>query len=63
MFLGARIFSGIFEIGLFPVLLWMGLNQAIFGIEGMVAKVVISVLVIVLNYVFSKLLIFKKAND
>ena len=63
MFLGARIFSGIFEIGLFPVLLWMGLNQAIFGIEGMVAKVIISVLVIVLNYVFSKLLIFKKTKD
>ena len=60
MFLGARIVSGIFEIGLFPVLVWMGLNQAIFGIEGMVAKVIISVLVIVLNYIFSKLLVFKK---
>ena len=60
MFLGARLFSGIFEIGLFPVLMWAGLNQSIFGIEGMVAKVVISVLVIVLNYIFSKLLIFKK---
>lgn len=60
MFLGARIFSGLFEIGLFPVLMWMGLNQAIFGVEGMVAKVLISVIVIVLNYIFSKLLIFKK---
>ena len=52
MFLGARIFSGIFEIGLFPVLVWLGMNQAIFGVEGMLAKVVISVLVIVLNYIF-----------
>lgn len=60
MFLGARIFSGIFEIGLFPVLVWLGMNQAIFGVEGMLAKVVISVLVIVLNYIFSKLLVFKK---
>lgn len=60
MFLGARIFSGIFEIGLFPVLVWLGMNQAIFGVEGMLAKVVISVLVIVLNYIFSKLIVFKK---
>ena len=59
MFLGARIFSGIFEIGLFPVLVWLGMNQAIFGVEGMLAKVVISVLVIVLNYIFSKLLVFR----
>ena len=60
LFLGARIFSGIFEIGLFPVLMFLGLNQAIFGVEGMVAKVLISVLVIILNYVFSKLLVFKE---
>lgn len=59
MFLGARIFSGIFEIGLFPVLVWLGMNQAIFSVEGMLAKVVISVLVIVLNYIFSKLLVFR----
>lgn len=62
-FLGARIASGIVEIGLFPVLMWMGLNQAIFGVEGMVAKVLISVIVIIMNYVFSKLLVFKKAKE
>lgn len=60
MFLGARIFSGIFEIGLFPLLMFLGLNQSLFGVEGMVAKVLISVLVIVLNYIFSKLLVFRK---
>lgn len=60
MFLSARIFSGVFEIGLFPVLVWMGMNQSIFGVEGMLAKIVIGVLVIILNYIFSKLLVFKK---
>ncbi len=60
MFLGARIFSGVFEIGLFPVLVWLGMNQSIFGIEGMLAKIVIGVAVIILNYIFSKLLVFKK---
>lgn len=63
MFLGARIFSGIFEIGLFPLLMYLGLNQSLFGVEGMVAKVLISVLVIVLNYVFSKLLVFRNKED
>lgn len=63
MFLGARIFSGIFEIGLFPILMKMGFDYAIFGVEGMAAKVAISVLVIVLNYIFSKLLIFKKKPE
>lgn len=62
LFLGARIFSGVFEIGLFPVLMFLGMNQAIFGVEGMLAKVLISVLVIVLNYVFSKLLVFRDKN-
>lgn len=59
-FIGARLASGVVEIGLFPILLKLGLNHAIFGVEGMVAKVLISVIVIILNYVFSKLVVFKK---
>ena len=38
----------------------IGFDQALFGIEGMVAKVLISVIVVILNYVFSKLFVFKK---
>ena len=60
LFLSARITSGLFEIVGVPFLVWIGLNQTIFGIEGMVAKVLVSVIVIVLNYVFSKIFIFKK---
>ena len=59
-FLGARLASGVIEIGLFPILLKVGLSHAIFGVEGMVAKVLISVIVIILNYIFSKLVVFKK---
>ena len=60
LFFYARIFSGIFEIAGLPLLVWIGLDQKIFGIEGAVAKIVISVIVIVLNYLFSKFVIFKK---
>lgn len=58
-FLSARIVTGVMEIIAVPLLLGIGLNQTILGIEGMVAKVIVSVLVVLLNYVFSKLFIFK----
>lgn len=58
-FISARIVTGILEIVAVPLLVGMGLDQTIFGVEGMVAKVLISVAVVLLNYVFSKLFIFK----
>lgn len=58
-FLSARIITGVMEIVLVPLLVSLGLSQTIFGIEGIVAKILVSVLVVILNYVFSKLFIFK----
>ena len=43
-----------------PFLIWIGLSQSLFGVDGLVAKLVVTVIVIILNYVLSKLLIFKK---
>ena len=63
MFFSSRIVTGVIEIGLLPVLVSMGLNQSLFGIEAAVAKAVVSVIVIVLNYIFSKLLIFRKKKE
>ena len=40
----------------------IGLNQPLFGIDGFVAKILVSVIVIILNYVFSKLIIFKNKD-
>ncbi len=59
-FVGARIATGVLEIFGVPFLVAIGLNQKIFGIEGIVAKITVSVAVVALNYVFSKLFIFKK---
>ena len=58
-FIGARFITGMIEIIAVPLLESKGLNQTIFNIEGMVAKVVVSLSVVVLNYIFSKRLIFK----
>ena len=62
-FFGARIASGVFEIFLPGILMALGLNQTFFGIEGGIAKIVVSVLVIVLNYIFSKLFVFRKKKN
>lgn len=59
-FFGARIFSGIIEIFAPTALFWLGLDQPLFGIEGFVAKAIVSVGIIVLNYVLSKLIVFRK---
>ena len=63
LFFGSRILSGIVEIGGFSLLVFIGLNQTMFGIKGFVAKAFISVFVIVLNYIFSKLLVFRKKQN
>lgn len=59
-FLSARLATGILEIVAVPFLVGLGLDQTIFGIEGVLAKIVVSVVVVIINYIFSKLFVFKK---
>ena len=59
-FIAARALTGVIEIFGTPLLVKIGLSQKLFGIDGAVAKIIISVIVIILNYVFSKILIFRK---
>lgn len=60
LFVTARLITGVLE-WFFPSLLFeLGLNQPIFGVKGFLAKIIVSVVVIILNYVFSKLIIFRK---
>ena len=59
-FFGARIFSGLLEIFLPTALFGLGLNMPLLTVEGGVAKALVSVLIIVLNYVTSKLFVFRK---
>ena len=60
LFFGARIVSGVFEIFMPTILYQLGIQQSFLGIEGFMAKAIVSILVIFLNYLFSKLFIFKK---
>lgn len=58
-FISSRIATGVLEMAGVPLLIAVGLDHRILGLEGMLAKVIVSFIVIVLNYILSKLLIFK----
>ncbi len=60
MFVSARLATGFLEWFGVPALVAWGLDQSLFGIKGSVSKITVSIIVVLLNYVFSKLIIFKK---
>ncbi len=57
-FFCSRFISGIIEVLLPTFLYSLGLNQSIFGIKGFAAKIAVSLIVVLLNYVTSKFLVF-----
>lgn len=58
-FISARLVTAVIETVGVPALVSIGLDGTVFGIDGMVSKMVVSVVVVILNYVFSKLFVFK----
>lgn len=60
LFFGSRIFTGVIEIAGPSLLFWCGITQSWFGIRGFLAKLITSVAVIILNYILSKVLVFRK---
>ncbi len=61
-FILARVLTGVLTLLGVPLLIKLGLSQSLFGVEGMIAKVTMSVIEVLLNYIFSKLFIFKKTK-
>ena len=59
-FFASRGLSGLVEIFLPTLLFALGLKGALFGIDGGIAKALVSILIIVMNYVLSKFLVFRK---
>jgi Predicted membrane protein len=62
-FVGARVFTGILAAILFPILLAVGLDGEFMGTDGFLARIVTSVIEIILNWIFSKYLVFVKKAD
>ncbi len=63
LFTASRLITGVIEWFGLPLVILFGLNQTVFGVEGFLAKIIISVIVVILNYVFSKLLVFKRKKE
>ena len=59
-FVLSRLVTGILDFAILPLLMSWGLDQTIFGITGAWAKLITSIAVIILNYIFSKFIIFRK---
>lgn len=58
-FISARALTAVVEMVGVPALVGIGLDGSVLGIEGMVSKMIVSVVVVILNYILSKLFIFK----
>ncbi len=67
LFFGARIVTGVIAILLFPALIAVfdatGIDDSLFGTDGMVVRIITSIIEIVLNYVFSKYMVFTHAHE
>ena len=61
-FISARIITGLIEIIGVPLLFFAGLTYPVFNIEGFAAKLVVSIIVVVLNYILSKKFVFKSGE-
>lgn len=61
-FIGGRILTGIIEIEAVPRLVDWGFDMTLFGVEGLPAKILISVVIVILNYIFSKFISFRRSK-
>jgi putative flippase GtrA len=59
-FIGSRIFTGVIAWILFPILIFFGIDKFIFDTPGFLAKVITSIVEIVLNWVLSKYVVFRE---
>lgn len=57
-FFAARIITGVIAIVLFPIVYALGMDQTLFGVDGFLAKMFTTVIETLLNWLFSKFLIF-----
>lgn len=61
-FFTSRGITGVLEVVLQPQLYALGMNRPLFGVEGMEAKVTVCVVLSVVNYLSTKLIVFRTAT-
>ncbi len=60
MFYGSRLFTGIIAIGIFSLLTYLWPDSYFLGVEGLYYKIIASTVEIILNWLFSKHVVFKQ---
>ncbi|MBQ9964764.1 MAG: GtrA family protein [Clostridia bacterium] len=58
VFVSTRIATGLFEIVFVPLIVWLGWDVPLFGIDGLLSKCLVTPIVILLNYLCGKFLVF-----
>ena len=61
-FTASRALTGVFEVAALPVAVKLGINQSLLGVENFPAKMLVSIIVVIANYVLSKFIIFNKSK-
>ncbi len=62
-FFGGRIATGLLEVVAVPAFVTWGFNVTLFGIDGLPAKIVVSVAIVILNYILSKFVSFRGPEE
>lgn len=62
-FFSTRFAVGLLEIVLVPLLVAIGINQPLFGVEGLTSKLIVTPILILLNYILGKFVVFGKKSE
>jgi len=62
-FFASRAATGAVEIVGLLLLMKLGLDQPLFGVKGFWANIVVTIIVVILNYFLSKYLVFRKKEE
>ena len=63
MFFSTRVATGLFEIVFVPFIVWIGWDIPLFGIDGLLSKCLVTPIIISLNYVCGKFLVFRTKTE
>lgn len=61
-FFGGRALTGVLEVVTVPAMVSWGLDATLFGVEGLPAKITVSLFIVALNYILSKFISFNLAD-
>ncbi len=59
-FFSTRLAVGMVEIVSVPLLVFLGIDRPLFGVEGMTSKLIVTPTVILLNYLLGKFFVFRQ---